>query len=308
MARSKSLVEVEVRGGKLAVARWAGSGGGTPLLMVHGISASHLAWSRVVNAPALDAHDIIAPDLRGRGASSALPGPYGLLQHVDDLCAVLEALALPRICFVGHSMGAYIGVHFATRVAQRLDSVVLVDGGVALPLPEGLAPAALLEKILGPALARLSREFESRAAYRAFWRAHPAFQDDGAWNEDVEAYFDYDLIGEPPHMKSRVREAAVREDGLGPMQGEMVTLMNDIRVPTLLVTAVRGLLNQPEPLMPVAAVKARCAANPAVRWRELPDTNHYSITLGAGAALLAADIAAFSAQHSSPIRAEHSHA
>ena len=299
MARHKSLVEVEVRGGKLAVARWAGAGGGTPILMVHGISASHLAWSRVVNAPALAGHDIIAPDLRGRGASSELPAPYGLLQHVDDLCALLDALALTQVCLVGHSMGAYIGVHFATREASRLASVVLVDGGVALPLPAGLAPAALLEKILGPALARLSREFESRDAYRAFWRAHPAFQDAGAWNEDVEAYFDYDLIGAPPHMRSRVCEAAVREDGLGPMQPAMVSLMNDIRVPTLLVTAVRGLMNQPEPLMPVAAVETRCAANPALRWRELPDTNHYSITLGCGAAPLAAEVAAFSAQHSS---------
>jgi hypothetical protein len=81
------------------------------------------------------------------------------------------------------------------------------------------------------------------------------------------------------------------------MQAEMVTLMNDIRVPTLLATAVRGLLNQPEPLMPVAAVQARCAANPALVWREFADTNHYSITLGSGAAPLAAEIAAFSAQH-----------
>jgi pimeloyl-ACP methyl ester carboxylesterase len=266
-----------------------------PILMVHGISASHLAWSRVVNAPALADHDIIAPDLRGRGASSELPGPYGLLQHVEDLVAVLEALALTKVCFVGHSMGAYIGVHFATREPRRVSSVVLVDGGVALPLPEGLAPATLLEKILGPALARLSREFESREAYRDFWRAHPAFQDAGAWNDEVEAYFDYDLTGEPPHMRSRVKEAAVREDGLGPMEPRMVTLMDDIRVPTLLTTAVRGLLNQPEPLMPVAAVKARCAANPALSWRELADTNHYSITLGSGAAPLAAEIAAFSA-------------
>ena len=299
MSRHKSLVEVAVRGGPLTVARWAGSGRATPILMVHGISASHCAWSRVVTAGPLAAHDIIAPDLRGRGASSALPGPYGLLQHVEDVCAVLDAFELEQVCYVGHSMGAYIGVHFATRLAARLASVVLVDGGVALPLPAGLAPATLLEKLLGPALARLSREFESRAAYREYWRAHPAFQDEEAWNDDVLAYLDYDLIGEPPHMQSRVREAAVREDGLGPMQPEMVGLMDEIRVPTLLVTAVRGLLNQPEPLMPVAAVRAHCAANPVLRWHELPDTNHYSITLGCGAEPLAADIAAFSAQHPS---------
>ena len=295
MVRSTSLVEVSVRGGPLMVARWVGSG--APLLLVHGISASHLAWSRVLASPLLADHDIIAPDLRGRGASAELPGPSGLKQHVEDLCAVLDQLAITRVCLIGHSMGAYIGVHFATLAPARLSSMVLVDGGIALARPGNIDPDRQLEKILGPALARLSREFASREAYHEFWRQHPAMQDPDAWNAEVEAYLDYDLGGEPPHLRSRVREAAVREDGRGPMDPAMVTLIDQVRVPTYLVTAARGFLNQAEPLMPVSAVQAKCAINPALRWRELPDTNHYSITLGSGAAPLAAEIAAFAAQH-----------
>ena len=83
------------------------------------------------------------------------------------------------------------------------------------------------------------------------------------------------------------------------MPPAMVTLMNDIRVSTLLTTAVRGVMNQPEPSMPVAAVQAPCAANTALRWRELADTNHYCSTRGCGVAPLATEIAAFSSQHSS---------
>lgn len=295
MARTKTIVEVAVPGGKLAVARWPGAG--LPLLLVHGISGSHHAWSRVVEHPALADFDIVAPDLRGRCGSRDAAGPYGLPRHVDDLCAVLDACGIDRACYAGHSLGAYIGVHAGVRAPARLAGLVLVDGGIALPLPEGLAPAVLLEKVLGPALARLSRTFPSREAYRDFWRGHPAFQDAGAWNAEVEAYFDYDLGGEPPELRSRVLEAAVREDGLGPMASEMVTLIDQVRVPMLLLTAVRGLLNQPEPLMPVAAVRAKVDALPNLAWHEIPDTNHYSITLGAGAAPLADAIATFARQH-----------
>ena len=145
MARSKSLVEVDVRGGPMTVARWSGSGAGAPLLMVHGISASHLAWAWVVNDPTLAGHDIIAPDLRGRGASNGLPGPYGLLPHVEDLCSVLDAFGLTQVCFIGRSMGAYIGVHCATREVRRLTSMVLVTATRGLlNQPEPLMPVAVV--------------------------------------------------------------------------------------------------------------------------------------------------------------------
>ncbi len=292
MQAQKTIVEVEVEGGPLAVARWRD--GAIPLLLVHGISASHMAWGPLVEALPDGVFDVMAPDLRGRGASSALPGPFGLPRHVEDLICVIEQLAGGGpVVYAGHSMGAYIGVVFGATRPQFLSRMVLVDGGLALPLPDGVTPEVLLERVLGPALARLSREFESRAAYQAFWREHPAFQEAADWSAHVEAYFDYDLAGEPPHLKSRASEAAVRADGLDPMRPEMVTMIDGITLPMLMLTAVRGLLNQPDPLMPVAAVKAKAAALPNLDWQEIPGTNHYTITLGAGAAATAAAIAAF---------------
>lgn len=291
MKSQKRMLEIDVDGGKLAVAHWPGSG--PTLLLVHGISASHMAWSEVVEALPEDAFNVFAPDLRGRGASNGLPGPYGLPRHVDDLCTLLAQVASGPVIYAGHSMGAYIGVVFGATRPAALSRIVLVDGGIALPLPAGLAPEALLEKVLGPALARLRLEFPNRAAYQDFWREHPAFADPAAWNRHVEAYFDYDLIGEPPHLKSRVIEEAVRADGLDPMRADMVTMIDRVAVPMLMLTAVRGLLNQPDPLMPVAAVKAKVAAIPHLSWQEIPDTNHYSITLGQGASAVAKAITEF---------------
>ncbi|MCP5200603.1 MAG: alpha/beta hydrolase [Gammaproteobacteria bacterium] len=287
----KEFFEIDVDGGKLGVARWPGRG--PKLLLVHGISASHMAWSQVVEALPADAFDVYAPDLRGRGASNALPGPYGMARHVADLCALIDGVGGGPVILAGHSMGAYIGVEFGATRPAYLDRLVLVDGGIALPLPDGVTPEASLERTLGPALARLRREFASREAYLAFWHEHPAFADAAAWNEHVEAYFAYDLEGEPPHLKSRAREAAVRADGLDLMRDEMVTMIDRVTPPMLLLTAVRGLLDQPQPLMPVAAVKAKVEAIAQLAWQEIPDTNHYSITLGNGATATARAIAMF---------------
>ncbi len=291
MQKPKRFVEVAVDGGPLTVAHWPGDG--PTLLLVHGISASHMAWEEVVAALPGGRFNILAPDLRGRGQSSALPGPFGLARHVEDLCAVIDQLTEAPVIFAGHSMGAYIGVTFGATRADYLERVVLVDGGIALPLPDGLAPEALLEKVLGPALARLRLEFPDRAAYQAYWHEHPAFADPAAWNAHVEAYFDYDLVGEPPHMKSRVNEDAVRADGLDPMRPDMVTMIDRVPHPMLMLTAERGLLNQPEPLMRRSAVEAKVAAIAHLAWQEVAGTNHYSITLGPGAAATARAIAEF---------------
>ena len=52
----------------------------------------------------------------------------------------------------------------ATTDPKRWSAVVLVDGGVALPLPDGVDPDAMVAGVLGPALARLDMTFANRAA------------------------------------------------------------------------------------------------------------------------------------------------
>ena len=50
-------------------------GAGPPLLLLHGLGADHRDWREVV--PQLASHyRVIAPDLRGHGASPRSPGPY----------------------------------------------------------------------------------------------------------------------------------------------------------------------------------------------------------------------------------------
>lgn len=182
------LTRVPVSGGELTVASWGD--GGVPVLAIHGITASHLAWAEVAR---LHHGRIIAPDLRGRGGSAGLPGPFGMAAHTEDCGAVLDALGIERATVVGHSMGGFVAAALAHRHPSRVRNLVLVDGGA--PLPGGDVD---IEARLGPAIHRLSMRFASVEEYRDFWRGHPAFTE---WSPAIESYVDYDLTGTPPRAR-----------------------------------------------------------------------------------------------------------
>ncbi|HJP34963.1 MAG: alpha/beta hydrolase [Gammaproteobacteria bacterium] len=288
--RDKTVDTVPVAGGDYRVARWRGAD--SAVLAVHGITASHMGWPRVIRALTGD-YDVYAPDLRGRGDSNVLPPPYGFAAHVEDLIALLDFYQLESVVYVGHSLGAYIGLDLAIAAPSRLRGLVLVDGGIALPLRPGSTPEDVIKGVLGPALARLEQVYPDRPSYHRFWESHPAFQDEGAWNEDVVAFADYDLGGAAPRFTSRVNPEAVRADAYGPLSPSMVNRVDEVAHPMLLLTATRGLLNQAEPLLPPAAVAEKGERNENLRVAEIADTNHYSITMGAGAARVAAHIDTF---------------
>ena len=272
-----SSFDVPVTGGSLHVGRWGN--GDHVVIAAHGITGNHRSWQGVARALGPEV-SLVAPDLRGRGLSSKLARPFGMRAHAEDLVAVLDHLGLERAVLAGHSMGAYVATTAATSHRDRWSHVVLVDGGVALPLPAGVAPADMLAGVLGPALARLEMTFASRDAYHAFWRAHPAFAEPGAWNEDTEAWLDHDLTGTETGLRSSASLEAVRFDGTELLvDREVRHALHDITQPAVLLRAPRGLLNQVPPLLPDELIDPLRASWP-IRLEMLVDnTNHYSILL-----------------------------
>jgi len=261
------------------VGRWDAGPSAPVALAVHGITGSLMCWPPV--AEQLGDVTLVAPDLRGRGESNRLPGPFGIATHARDLLALLDALELREVVAMGHSMGAYIAALLAVQAPERVSALVLVDGGLPLPLPPGLDPGAVLEATLGPALARLRERFASEEVYLEFWRKHPAFAETGCWDEHVEAYFRYDLEGAPPDLRPRPSEEAVRADGADLLVDEEVrSAFTRVRCPAQLVRAPRGLLNQPDPLLPEAVVAQALAALPGLVDELVPDVNHYTVVLG----------------------------
>ena len=109
------------------------------VVAAHGITGNHRSWQGVARALDDDV-TLIAPDLRGRGRSADLPGPFGMRAHAADLVAVLDHLELDQAVLAGHSMGAYVAAVAATTDPDRWRRVVLVDGGVPLRCPTASTP------------------------------------------------------------------------------------------------------------------------------------------------------------------------
>ncbi|KAB8189553.1 alpha/beta fold hydrolase [Nonomuraea phyllanthi] len=320
--------DVAVDGGTLRVGVWEPDGGagaagsGGTVLAVHGITASHMAWPDVVAA--LPGRRVIAPDLRGRGRSNGLGGPYGMARHADDLAAVVRALCtgpgagegaaasggVPRpgrVTVVGHSMGGFVGLVLAHRHPDLVERLVLVDGGLPLPpvpgVPENATAEELLAVLLGPAAERLSKVYASREVYREFWRAHPAFAD---WTPTIEQYVDYDLDevatggatgpGETAGVagfRPATSPDAVAGDSVDMTNGgDLVAALEALAAgavgPVTLLRAPRGLMAEPGGLYPEAVAAGWAERIGPLTVRTVADVNHYSIIMSpAGVAAIA---------------------
>lgn len=246
------------------------------ILGVHGITASHVSFASL--AAALPGARLIAPDLRGRGRSRDLPGPYGMPTHADDVPTVLRHLDVDQARLVGHSMGAFVALVLADRHAGLVRDLLLVDGGMPLTPPPGVDAAAVAAAVLGPAAARLQMTFPSRTAYREFWAQHPALAP--TWDEATTAYVDYDLVGEEPQLRPATRPAALEEDIRELVDGDSVQhALDHLHHPTTWVVAPRGLMDEVPPLCPDAARERWTREHVQVRLVPVLDVNHYTVLL-----------------------------
>lgn len=277
--------DVPVAGGRLTVVTW---GDGPPVLLIHGITANHLMWVPIAELLSGDAR-CIAPDLRGRGESSALPGPWGMEAHVRDALATLDHLEIDKAMVVGGSMGGYVAVLLAAKHPDRVTSVGLCDGGVALPVPEGIDPEEVLRATVGPTIARLDMTFDSIGAYLEYWKSHPALAAD--WSDDVEAYALYDATtDEHGKVRSKVSKEAILYDGRDLLVNrEVHECIADISCPVWLVRAARNLLDEPAPLINDEMLQLwRGERLPQLEDEMVPDVNHFTLFLTkTGASVLA---------------------
>ncbi len=277
MTHTYRTIDVPVRGGDLRVGVWEPDGEHTlDVLAVHGVTSSHLAWPFVVEA--LPGARVIAPDLRGRGASAGLAGHAGMNAHADDLAAVLDAVDVPRALVVGHSMGAFVSLVFADRHPDRVSRLVLVDGGLPLDVPAGMSPDEVIQHVLGPTAERLAMRFASTADYLDFWRAHPAFAND--WTPELERYLAYDLVGEEPELRPATSYETVAEDSIDQNTGTaLADALAGLRHPTVFLTAERGLLDQVPALYAAERIPTLLEQHPTLQHVAVAGVNHYTIVL-----------------------------
>jgi haloacetate dehalogenase len=109
----------------------ASAGNGPPVLLLHGFPQTHYCWRGVV--PALSQrHTVVAPDLRGYGATSApAGGPQGegftKREMANDLVELMMALGFDHCAVVGHDRGARVAYRMALDHPTGVDRLVVLN-------------------------------------------------------------------------------------------------------------------------------------------------------------------------------------
>ena len=97
-----------------------------PLLFAHGRSDNGLCFWPVAKQFAAE-FEIILYDARGHGQSEKPENRTGLMDRVQDLAGLIEALGLQKPKLVGHSLGALTVALFAGTYPELPDCIVLED-------------------------------------------------------------------------------------------------------------------------------------------------------------------------------------
>ena len=147
MADFPTPTRIKTNGIELSV-HLAGPEDGQPLFLAHGWPELAYSWKNQIHVLAAAGYRVIAPDLRGFGASDCPVGieNYTIDKLVDDFTGLLDALGHESAVFIGHDWGGILVWHAAMLAKERVAGVI----GVNTPhLPRPSIPPTETFKELG---------------------------------------------------------------------------------------------------------------------------------------------------------------
>lgn len=118
------------------------------VVLVHGWAGNRTYWDHQV-AHLREHYQVVTLDLGGHGASGVGRADWTLSAFGDDVIAVIEEVAAPRIALVGHSMGGDAAVHAARRLGDRVAGIVWVDVLRSLG-DEPVSPPEVVDAFVAP--------------------------------------------------------------------------------------------------------------------------------------------------------------
>jgi pimeloyl-ACP methyl ester carboxylesterase len=127
------MIIANVNGLEIAYER---RGQGPPLLLLHGYPLDHSIWHEVAGLLG-SSFDVVLPDLRGFGQSSAPEQEYGMADMAADIAGLLDHLGMQRAALAGHSMGGYVALAFVRANPERISGLGLVSSQAVADTPEG---------------------------------------------------------------------------------------------------------------------------------------------------------------------------
>jgi len=261
------MIKTNGDGIKIQLAVWEGKG--KQILCIHGITANSRFWDCLASALAPH-HRVIAVDLRGRGLSDKPPTGYSIEHHCKDILALMNDRGLERPVLMGHSLGAFISLVFSAKYPQRVDRLILVDGG-------GKLTKTQMNKVftgIKPSLDRLGKTFPSFEDYISQMKQAPYLQ---PWNSYMETYFHYEVEKVKGGLRSRVHPNHIEEEAKNLGKVDSRQFYKKVTSPTLILRATKGLLAKDDLVLPKDVAERMVREIPNAKKVDLKGTNHYSI-------------------------------
>ncbi|MDA8096959.1 MAG: alpha/beta fold hydrolase [Desulforudis sp.] len=134
------------------------NGEGSPLILIHGLGATHDMWWPQIEAFS-GRYRVITYDCRGHGASSFVRPGNSLADLGEDLVALLDHLQIPRAAICGVSFGGVVAQHFALAFPERCGALVIADSFSEVHALDSLGAwlqVPMLRVLPRPLLARLT--------------------------------------------------------------------------------------------------------------------------------------------------------
>jgi pimeloyl-ACP methyl ester carboxylesterase len=129
---------------------WQETGEGEPLLFLHGGMGCGADWRYIFKEPPAG-YRVIAPDLRGHGATANPSGEFSFRRCARDVRALLDHLGLPRVKAIGVSGGGITLLHMATAEPASIESMILVSAPPYFPAEARVVMRQFSEAALGEA-------------------------------------------------------------------------------------------------------------------------------------------------------------
>jgi 3-oxoadipate enol-lactonase len=100
---------------------------GPVVCMTHSLASDGGMWAEQMPPLLAAGFRVLRLDMRGHGGSDPVEGPYTMEALSGDVAAVLDALAIPKVHYIGLSIGGMIGQAFALDHPSRLISAMWCD-------------------------------------------------------------------------------------------------------------------------------------------------------------------------------------
>lgn len=216
-----------------------------PLIALHGLLGSGACWTPVARSLERD-YDVVMPDARGHGKSSAPPHGYLYPDLANDVIGLIEGLGLAEPVILGHSMGGMTAAVAARRLGAAIRAIVLAD-------PTFISPEWQREAYESDVLQRHRQLLEStKDAVLADLRLrHP--------------YRSSELLEHMADARLATRVSAF--EVLTPPNPDYRELVSRIRVPILLVTGDKGIVS-------IDTARELQELNQRLRHERIPEAGH----------------------------------